>query len=60
MLSMFFRQSLKGASLAPSAASNSPGVITYSVVSGPATINGNVISLPTAGTVVIQAKPGGD
>ena len=39
-----------------SASSNSTGAITYSVVSGPATIAGNTVSLTgAAGTVVLQA-----
>jgi hypothetical protein len=39
-----------------SAASNSSGAITYSVVSGPATISGSTITLTGAGTVVLQAS----
>src|ERR1039458_3453859 len=39
-----------------SAASNSSGAITYSVVSGPATISGSTVTLTSAGTVVLQAS----
>jgi hypothetical protein len=40
-----------------SASSNSAGAITYSVVSGPATINGSTVTLTgVAGTVVLQAS----
>ncbi len=39
-----------------SATSASPGVVTYSVVSGPATIAGATVSLTGAGTVVIAAN----
>jgi len=38
------------------AASNSDGAITYSVVSGPATIAGSTVTLTGAGTVVLQAS----
>ena len=38
-----------------SASSNSAGVITYSVVSGPATISGSAVTITGAGTVVLQA-----
>ena len=37
------------------ATSNSPAPFTYSVVSGPATIAGNVVTLTGAGTVTLQA-----
>ncbi len=37
------------------ATSNSPGAITYSVVSGNATISGNTVTLTGAGTVVLKA-----
>ena len=37
------------------ATSNSSGAITYSVVSGPATISGSTVTLTGAGTVVVQA-----
>jgi hypothetical protein len=39
-----------------SATSNSSGAITYSVVSGPATISGSTVMLTGAGTVVLQAS----
>ena len=40
-----------------SASSNSTGTITYSVISGPAAIAGNTVTLTgTAGTVVLQAS----
>jgi hypothetical protein len=39
-----------------SATSNSSGTITYSVVSGPATISGSTVTLTGAGTVVLQAS----
>ncbi|MDP9038902.1 MAG: hypothetical protein M3O02_06445 [Acidobacteriota bacterium] len=39
-----------------SATSNSPGAITYTVLSGPATVAGSVITLTGAGTVVLQAS----
>jgi CSLREA domain-containing protein len=39
-----------------SATSNSSGTITYSVVSGPATISGNSVTMTGVGTVVLQAS----
>jgi hypothetical protein len=39
-----------------SATSNSSGAITYSVVSGPATISGSTVTLTGAGSVVLQAS----
>jgi len=39
-----------------SATSNSPGAITYSVASGPATISGSTVSLTGIGTVTLQAS----
>jgi hypothetical protein len=39
-----------------SATSNSVGAITYSVVSGPATITGSTVTLTGAGSVVLQAS----
>jgi sugar lactone lactonase YvrE len=39
-----------------SASSNSAGVITYSVVSGPATISGSTVTITGAGAVVLQAS----
>ncbi len=45
------------AAFAVSATSNSAGAITYSVVSGPATISGSTVTLTGAsGTVVLQAS----
>jgi len=38
------------------ATSNSPGAITYTVVSGPATISGSTVTLTGAGTVTLQAS----
>jgi subtilase family serine protease len=38
------------------ATSNSSGAITYSVVSGPATISGSTVTLTGAGSVVLQAS----
>jgi len=38
------------------ATSNSPGAITYSVVSGPATISGSTVTLTGVGTVKLQAS----
>jgi hypothetical protein len=43
-------------SFAVSASSNSPGAITYGVVSGPAKISGDVVTLTGAGTVVLEAE----
>jgi hypothetical protein len=39
-----------------SASSNSTGTFTYSVVSGPATISGSIVTLTGAGTVVLSAR----
>jgi len=44
------------APFAVSATSNSTGAITYTVVSGPATISGSTVSLTGAGTVTLQAS----
>jgi RHS repeat-associated protein len=44
------------APFAVSASSNSSGSITYSVVSGPATISGSIVTIAGAGTVVLQAS----
>ena len=38
-----------------SASSASSGAVTYSVLSGPATISGNTVTLTGAGTVILQA-----
>src|ERR1017187_6758223 len=38
------------------ATSNSSGAITYSVVSGPATVSGSTVTLTSAGTVVLRAN----
>ena len=40
------------------ATSNSPGAITYTVVSGPATVSGNVLTLTGAGQVAVTASQG--
>ena len=39
-----------------SATSNSTGAITYSVISGPASIVGNIVTITGAGTVTLQAS----
>jgi hypothetical protein len=39
-----------------SATSASSGAVTYSVLSGPATVSGNTVTLTGAGTVVLQAS----
>jgi hypothetical protein len=44
------------APFAVSASSNSSGAITYSVVSGPATISGSTVTVTGVGTVVLQAS----
>lgn len=44
------------APFAVSATSNSTGAITYSVVSGPATISGSTVTLTGAGTVTLKAS----
>ena len=41
---------------AVNATSRSPAAITYSVLSGPATVTGNTVTLAGAGTVVLQAS----
>ena len=41
---------------AVAASSNSPGAITYSIVGGPATIQGSIITLRGAGTVTVDAS----
>ncbi len=43
-----------------SASTNSTGAVTYSVVSGPATVSGSTVSLTGAGTVVLQAAVAAD
>ena len=43
-----------------SATSNSTGVLTYTIVSGPATIAGSIVTLTGAGTVVLQASEAAD
>ena len=43
-----------------SAASNSTGAFTYTVVSGPATISGSTVTLTGVGTVVLQATEAAD
>jgi hypothetical protein len=49
-------QTYGAAPFAASATSNSPGAITYSVVSGPATISGSTVTITGAGTVTLQAS----
>jgi NHL repeat len=49
-------QNYGAAPFAVSATSNSTGAITYSVVSGPATISGNTVTLTGAGSVTLQAS----
>ena len=44
------------ASFTVTATSASPGAFTYSVVSGPATISGNTVTLTGAGAVTLQAS----
>jgi hypothetical protein len=44
------------AAFAVSANSNSTGAITYSVISGPATVSGNTVAITGAGTVSLQAS----
>jgi len=44
------------APFAVTSTSNSTGAITYSVVSGPATIAGNIVTVTGAGTVTIKAS----
>ncbi len=39
-----------------SATSSSPGAVTYSVISGPATISGGVLTLTGSGSVTLQAS----
>ena len=49
-------QTYGAAPFAVSATSNSAGAITYSVVSGPATVSGSTVSLTGVGTVTLQAS----
>ena len=49
-------QTYGAAPFAVSATSNSTGAITYSVVSGPATISGNTVTITGWGTVTLQAS----
>ena len=49
-------QSVGAAPFAVSATSASTGAVTYSVVSGPATISGNMVTVTGAGTVVLGAS----
>jgi Immunoglobulin domain len=48
-------QTYGNAPFAVNATSASSGAVTYSVVSGPATISGNIVTLTGAGTVVLSA-----
>ena len=43
-----------------SATSASSGAITYSVVSGPATISGSTVTITGVGSVTLQAEPGSE
>jgi hypothetical protein len=45
-----------GSPFTVSATSNSTGAITYSVISGPATLSGNMVTLTGAGTITLQAS----
>ena len=49
-------QTYGAAPFAVSATSNSAGAITYSVVSGPATVSGSTVTLTGVGTVTLQAS----
>jgi hypothetical protein len=49
-------QTYGAASFAVSATSNSAGAITYSVVGGPATVSGSMVTLTGVGTVTLQAS----
>jgi hypothetical protein len=49
-------QTYGAAPFAASATSNSAGAITYSVVSGPATVSGSTVTLTGVGTVTLQAS----
>ena len=49
-------QTFGNAPFTVTATSNSPGAFTYSVVSGPATITGNTVTLTGTGNVTLQAS----
>ncbi len=49
-------QTYGAAPFAVSATSNSSGAVTYAVVSGPATVAGNMVTLTGTGTVVLSAS----
>ena len=53
-------QTYGAAPFAVSATSNSTGAITYSVVSGPATISGSTVTLTGAGSVTLKASQAAD
>jgi hypothetical protein len=53
-------QSYGAAAFSVSASSNSTGVFTYTVTSGPATVSGATVTLTGAGTVVLQASEAAD
>ena len=53
-------QTYGAAPFAVSATSNSTGAITYSVVSGPATISGSTVTLTGAGSVILKASQAAD
>ncbi len=49
-------QTFGGGTVTAAAGSASPGAITYTIASGPATISGNTVKITGVGTVVIQAS----
>jgi len=51
---------LGGAPLTLNATASSGLPVTYTIVSGPATINGNIVTTTSAGVVVIKASQSGD
>ena len=55
-LSPIANQTYGSGSIRLSATSNSPAAITYSVVSGPATVAGNVLTPTGSGTIVVGAS----
>jgi CSLREA domain-containing protein len=53
-------QSYGASALSMSASSNSTGVFTYTVTSGPATVSGSMLTLTGIGTVTLQASEAAD
>ncbi|WP_433969590.1 Ig-like domain repeat protein [Tunturiibacter gelidiferens] len=53
-------QSYGAAAFSVSASSNSTGVFTYTVTSGPATVSGSMLTLTGIGTVTLQASEAAD